>query len=447
MTSLDEGAEDLVPRKAPVIDRNRFMAGLATDLSMAVPNNSFTALILVELAGFKHLNRRFGYQSGDSILALVYQRLTENVKKASLVARLGDDMFAIIVPDMQSLRLLPVAASKIQQILAVPFTCKREDVRLECYVGISVAPLNAHQEEALLVHAEQSLESARGEQDRCFVADDTAGEKGVSMWKIRDELNRAIGAGELSLNYQPKVCLQTFMPVAGEALMRWNSKKLGAVSPELFIPVAEQTGLILDLTEWAILTLPREAAHIHFRDQPLNISLNLSTKDIASGGLHATLESALNIWNMDCSNITLEITESTLMENPKHCFEIMEELKAMGFRISIDDFGTGYSSMSYFKLIPANEIKIDRCFVKNLVNDRDDQVLVKAIIALAHHFKMTTVAEGVEDMETLEMLMSMKCDYAQGYHFSKPLPGEAFSEWLASYSFARYFSPPKKRAS
>ncbi|MFK8020803.1 MAG: putative bifunctional diguanylate cyclase/phosphodiesterase [Pseudomonadales bacterium] len=446
MTSLREEGEELVPKKAPEINRARFLTGLSADLSIGIENNSLTALILIDLSCFRHINRRFGYETGDSLLALVHQRLRESIKKASIVCRLGDDLFAVVVPDMQSLRLLPVAASRVQQIIADPVQTQGEDIRLECFIGISVAPLHANQEQKLFIHAEQSLESARLSPDRTFIADATQVESGMNEWNVRDELNRAIGAGELALHYQPKVCLQSFMPVACEALMRWDSPTLGTVAPDVFIPVAERTGLIHDLTEWVILTLPREAAHIQFRDQPLNVALNLSPKDLTTGDLHATLESALNIWNMDSSNITLEITESSLLENRERCFQVMEELKDLGFRISIDDFGTGYSSMSYFKLIPANEIKIDKCFITNLVHDRDDQVLVRAIIALAHHFNMKTVAEGVEDMQTLQMLMRMKCDYAQGYHFSRPLPGAEFRAWLEGYNMTRYFSPPKAKA-
>ncbi|MFK7733947.1 MAG: putative bifunctional diguanylate cyclase/phosphodiesterase [Pseudomonadales bacterium] len=444
MTSLRENGEDLTPRKPPDIDRARFLTGLSADLDIGQRENSLTALLLVDIKNFRHLNRRFGYGVGDSILAHVHSQLKDNVKKASIISRLGDDLFAIVVPEMQSLRLLPVAASKVQQILAEPIRYQSQDIRLECYVGVSVAPLHANHEEAFLIHAERSLEQARQEREGRFVADGTSDKETLNEWKLRDELNRAIGAGELALHYQPKVSLQNFMPVACEALMRWNSPTLGNVRPDIFIPIAETTGLISDLTEWAILTLPREASHIEYRDKLLNISLNLSPNDLVSGNLQATLESALNIWEMSSENITLEITESSLMDNPDQCFEMMEELKSLGFKISIDDFGTGYSSMSYFKLIPANEIKIDKCFVSNLVTDRDDQIIVRAIIAIAHHFGMSVVAEGVEDMATLEMLMKMKCDYAQGYHFTKPLPGGEFREWLDKYNMIKYFSPPKK---
>ncbi len=444
MTSLRDSGEDLVPRKPPDIDRARFLTGLSADLDIGQREDSLTALLLVDIKNFRHLNRRFGYRVGDSILAHVHSCLKENIKKASIVSRLGDDLFAVVVPDMQSLRLLPVAASKVQQILAQPLRCQGQEIRLECYVGVSVAPLHANAGEAMLIHAERSLEKARQEPDGRFVAEGTGDKESLNEWKLRDELNRAIGAGELVLYYQPKVSLQNFKPVACEALMRWNSAKLGNVRPDIFIPIAETSGLITDLTEWAILTLPREAAHIQYNNTLLNVSLNLSPKDLVSGNLQATLESALNIWEMPSENITLEITESSLMDNPELCFEMMEELKSFGFKISIDDFGTGYSSMSYFKMVPANEIKIDKCFVSNLVNDRDDQIIVRAIIAIAHHFGMSVVAEGVEDMETLEVLMKMKCDYAQGYHFSKPLPGAEFRQWLDTYNMIKYFSPPKR---
>ncbi|MEM8501289.1 MAG: diguanylate cyclase, partial [Pseudomonadota bacterium] len=288
MTSLRDNGEDLAPRKPPDIDRMRFLTGLSADLDIGLREDSLTALILVDIKNFRHLNRRFGYGVGDSILAYVHSQLKEHIKKASIVSRLSGNLFAVVVPEMQSLRLLPAAASKMQQILAEPIRCQGQDIRLECYVGVSVAPLHANVDEALLIHAERSLERARQEQDRRFVADSTGDKEPLNEWKLRDELNRAIGAGELALHYQPKVSLQNFKPVACEALMRWNSPTLGNVRPDIFIPIAENTCLISDLTEWAILTLPREAAHIEYRNTLLNVSLNLSPKDLVAGNLQAT---------------------------------------------------------------------------------------------------------------------------------------------------------------
>lgn len=447
MTSSPEDANTLVLQKAPAIDRAGLLSGLAADLHNDSQQKRFTALILVELAGFRHLNRRFGFEVGDSVLAYVLNHLFENIKKASLVGRIGDDCFAIVVPELKSLSLLPVSANKIQQILAAPIVYQQEEIHLDSYVGISVAPLNAISNQQLLMHAEQSLQRARRAIDHCYMADaETEDSPPLNEWELQEALRRAAGANELMLCYQPKICLQTLTPVACEALMRWHSESFGEVSPGVFIPLAEESGLIMDLTEWAALALPREAIDFRYDEVPLNVALNVSPKDLVAGHLHATLESALNIWDMPSTNVTLEITEGTLMDNPQASFDLMQALKQQGFRLSIDDFGTGYSSMSYFKLIPADEIKIDKCFITNLANDCDDQVLVRAIIDLAHHFQMKTVAEGVEDMQTLQMLMAMKCDYAQGYHFTPALPSDQFKTWLSNYQVQDYFPQESQRS-
>ncbi len=445
MTSLHDVGEKLPPQKAPAIDRERFMAGLATDLHAGCQSGTLTALILVDIFRLRHINNRFGYETGDSVLAWVYEALCAGVKKASVIRRLDGNVFGISVPEMKSPRLLPVAAGKIQQLLNRPISCHEDEIRLDCSVSITVGPDYGHTEHRLLLHAEQCLERAKQDGSRCYVVEALDEENRIGEWELRDELNKAVGSGELKLYYQPKISLANFMPTACEALMRWDSEKLGRVGPDQFIPVAERTGQILDLSEWAILTLPREARHIRYRNQALNVALNLSPRDLSAGHLQSTLESALNIWEMPREKLTLEITESTLMDNPQQSQELMQNLRNRGYRLSIDDFGTGYSSMSYFKLIPAHEIKIDKYFIQNLVHDRGDQIIVKAVIAIAHHFNMKTVAEGVEDEATLKLLMKMKCDYAQGYYFSRPLVGEEFQQWLEGYSMARYFSPQEKQ--
>lgn len=449
MTSLSDptqGGKGVVSGKAPDISRSRFFSGLSADLHAAQASGSTTALILVELAEFRHLNRQFGFSVGDGILARVQMILESAVKKASMVVRIGDDQFAIVVPDLQSTRLLPVAAGKIQKLLFEPIEHQGRLIKLRSYVAVSAAPMHGISEDELTLHAEQSMDRAKSASDGTYVADSEDGNSVVSEWKLREELTKAIEDGELELHYQPKVCLDSFTPVASEALLRWNSPKLGQVSPEVFVSMAEKSYLINDLTEWAIMSLPRVARDMKFRDLPLNISVNLSTKDLAGGNLIATLESAMNIWGMNSENITLEITEGALMENPEHSFKVMNALKDRGFRISIDDFGTGYSSLAYFKMIPADEIKIDKCFIMNLTNDKGDQAIVKTIIAIAHHFDLKTVAEGVEDLATLQMLMRMKCDYAQGYHFTKALEASEFRKWLAEYNMRHYFTAPAAKA-
>lgn len=439
MTSSVNVTSETQSAVAPVIDREALNTTLANDLAIGRETDKLTALILINLSGFRQINRRYGFAVGDSLLAHVHSTLQEKVTKASLVCRIGGDVFAVVVPLMQSRLMLPVAATKIQQLLAEPFNIQKDEIRLQCHIGISVAPEDANQAANLLSHAEKSLAIARKRVERIYVAEESSNDDEIlDEWKIREGLHIALVEDEFCLLFQPKVCLRTFTPVACETLVRWNSASLGPVSPELFIPIAEECGLINVITERVIMSLPRSAEALKFRGQALNISINLSPIDLMSSSLSATLESALNIWGLAAENITLEITESAVMESPEHCFQLMEKLKQQGFRISIDDFGTGYSSMSYFKLIPANEIKIDKYFVSNLCTDKGDQAIVKAVISIAHDFNMSVVAEGVEDEATLKMLAQLGCDYAQGYHFSKPLPAEEFSGWLDNYKMWDY---------
>ena len=262
---------------------------------------------------------------------------------------------------------------------------------------------------------------------------------GVAVtWELRDDLADAIREGELEVHYQPKINVQTYDVWGSEALVRWFSAKRGPMRPDQFIGVAEESGLIQPLTRFVLNSAMRCLMMWQRDGHDIGVAVNLPASMLLDSSLVNMMESLLSIWDIEPGRLTLEVTESAIMADVDKCFATMSRLKELGARISIDDFGTGYSSFSYFKNIPADELKIDRAFVSGMVNDDADQHIVETIISLAHRFDMKVVAEGIEDRETIELLKKLRCDVGQGYYIAKPMPQEEYDAWLDA---RRYIQP------
>jgi EAL domain-containing protein (putative c-di-GMP-specific phosphodiesterase class I) len=251
--------------------------------------------------------------------------------------------------------------------------------------------------------------------------------------EIETGLRRALENGELSLNYQAKVDMGSRTITGAEALLRWTSPELGQVTPDEFIPVAEETGLIVSIGEWILDTACKEAAGWNkLVADPVHVGVNLSSIQFLQGDLIKSVESALAHSGLPASLLDLELTESILVANPEETIETLDRLKTAGASVSIDDFGTGYSSLSYLKRLPVDELKIDKAFVLNMTEDKDDEVIVRSTIDLAHNLGLMVVAEGVESAEHVERLKALGCDLGQGYYFAKPIPITEFTTWLAN---------------
>lgn len=302
-----------------------------------------------------------------------------------------------------------------------------------------MAPICGTSGDDAFLMAERALRVAVEKRTSYVIAHEGMRERPVPALS-RGVLDMALAEGEFSFYYQPKVDIQTGIPTNCEALIRWERAGLGLVPTEQFIEMAEKGGLIYQITDWALKAVVRQSRSIAYQGNHLGVAVNISATDIYQESLIDSIDSTLAIWNIAPHLLTIEVTEGALLEDPERCIKVLTAVRDRGIRVSIDDFGTGYSSLSYFKRIPADELKIDKSFVLNFKESIEDQSIVETIIGLAHKFDMRVVAEGVENIETLQLLKNMGCDYAQGYLFSKPLNRDGFAEWLENYQQDAYFS-------
>lgn len=412
-----------------LISREKLFQYVNAELKTLGPDEKL-ALLVIDANGMDGIDRHFGYRFSDNLLLSIQKRLKESLKKAHFLARLDRTRFALAIPGLKSERLLPVAAEKIRLLLDEPFTLDEKSTVARCALGISVAPENGINAHTLLSVAEASALAAQRAHTPCVIASPNSMRQDIPYLSAPG-LKSSMAADEFSMAYQPKINLKSGEPETCEALLRWIPDGAEhAVNTEHFIAMAEQQRLMPAVTEWVIKTTIREASQLSYKDEQLGVALNISASDMRTVGLQASIIDALNIWGMSPELLTIEITESAIIENPDECFGILNTLRDHGIRVSVDDFGTGYSSLSYFKKIPADEIKIDQSFITNLANSAADAEIVAAITGLAHKFNMLVVCEGVENEESLKVLQSLDCDYAQGYYFSKPSGLRELKRWL-----------------
>jgi diguanylate cyclase (GGDEF)-like protein len=388
------------------------------------------ALLLVDAGNPGKLIAGFGQQAADAWLLQVATMLKSFCREKDTVSRIGDHTFAVLLPGISKPGHAVLAAEKIMRMQREVIETFESPVRLDLRIGIANYPDHADDPEDLLQKARIALEVARDvESGYATFSPDTAATI-TSRWEMQQELVAAVEEGALNLHYQPKVSTVDGEPSGAEALMRWTSIKKGPIVPDVFIPLAEEAGLMMEITRFAINTALRQASEWPDIGRPLNVAVNVTPDSIQDAEFVDMVKSALSIWGTPNRNLILEITESALVEDSEKNFDTLNRLREAGIGISIDDFGTGYSSLSYFKDIPASELKIDQSFVSNMLTEEKDRNIVETIIWLAHRFDLSVVAEGVEDARTLKALAGMNCNLAQGFFISKALPQEEFIRWL-----------------
>lgn len=410
-----------------------FNARLAKEMGAAGTAGQALALILVEIRQFFLHNYKFGFAAGEQVMSHSLTRLQHCMPKATVIERIAPGRIGLIVPDVAVPELLPIAAERIGRAMADPFATGDREITISPAVGVAVFPDHGTRPEALLSEAELALTEAERSASAYHIASRADSEAHLAAWHLERDLLRALRDDELELYYQPQVCLKNGCVSGAETLMRWTTADSQRVDPNQFIPIAEASGAIHDLTEWAVNTALREMSGLLTRHPALSVAVNVSASSIYDHGLVRLVESALAIWDVPPACLVIEVTESSLMKNPDLCFRNLTWLRDLGVGIAIDDFGTGFSSLSYFKAIPADKIKIDQSFVRNMLHDPVDARLVRTIIDLAHNFGLTLVAEGVEDRETLKRLQEMDCDLVQGFHLSHPLDLQAYRQWLEHF--------------
>lgn len=397
------------------------------------------AVMFIDLDKFKGINDTLGHDVGDRLLQMVAHRLTECLREEDTVGRQGGDEFIVLLGILSAAEDAALVAQKILDALSTPFIINGRDLHTSASIGIAVYPQDGTDVETLLKNSDTAMYHAKetGRSNYQFFTQ-AMNAAATERLLLESSLRQAIDRNELLLHYQPLVSLGEGGIVATEALVRWNHPELGLVSPVRFIPVAEDSGLIVPLGEWVLRQACTQLKQWREQGVPLRrMVVNLSPRQFRQKHLVQTFSRVLSETGVDPHWLGLEITESVIMENPEVSIGILEELKALGIELSLDDFGTGYSSLGYLKRFPIDKLKIDQSFVRDITTDADDKAMVAAIIVMAHQLNIRVVAEGVETEAQLAFLREQGCDEYQGYYFSKPLPAdEVYAKFGAMTRFS-----------
>lgn len=393
------------------------------DLLSQAGKNSVGVLIL-DLDRFKGINDTFGHDVGDQLLQKVSERLADCLEKSSILARLGPDEFAVAVPDIVSPESISFLAEKLLVALSAPI--ELEDNRLYCSasMGLALYPTDGGTVDTLIKHAGVALHKAKEQSTGGyrFYSPEMNLVTGQRL-AMETHLRQALERQELSLHYQPQIDLPSGKVIGMEALLRWESSALGNIPPSRFIPLAEETGLILPIGDWVLETACKQAKEWHLAGyHDLRMAVNISVCQFKQSNFIERLDHILQETGLDPEYLEVELTESIVMERSEETLMTLTDLKIRGMKLAIDDFGTGYSMLSYLKYFPIDRIKIDRSFIRDITTDSDDAAITEAIVVMAHSLKLKVVAEGVETKEQLEFLRRCGCEEVQGYYFSRPHP-------------------------
>ena len=393
------------------------------------------ALLFLDLDHFKTINDSLGHNIGDSLLLQVSQRLQECIRETDTISRQGGDEFLIVLPDIDDLDIIANIAVKILERLSPPFLMGPHELTTSLSIGISIYPDDGDDFDTLLKKADMAMYHAKeaGRNTYRFFAD-RMNENADEYVLLRTGLQKALDQNEMVLHYQPQIHLPSQQVIGVEALIRWNHPQLGLVQPGRFIPVAEESGLIVPIGEWVLQQACRQAREWQLAGLPkLVVAVNLSAVQFKRDNLMKSVSDALMAADLDPTCLELELTESILIKDTDNVLLTVKKLKALGVKLSIDDFGTGYSSLSYLKRFEVDKVKIDQSFVRDITSDPNDAAIVRAILQMSHSLGLTTIAEGVEDSETLEILQGYDCDEVQGYFYSRPLPADQMAKFLAEW--------------
>ena len=390
------------------------------------------ALLLLDLDRFKAVNDTLGHQAGDALLQQVAARLQGALRTSDTVARLGGDEFAVLLPGADRDGAVQATQTLLAALVA-PVRLEGQTVQVGASIGVALAPAQGREAAVLLRHADRAMYVAKRGGSGYAVYDSRQDDDHADAVLRAEELRRALATDELALHYQPMVDLRTGRVTGVEALVRWAHPTQGLLAPEAFIPLAEQTGLIVPLTRWVLERALAQGAAWGRAGRPLAVAVNLSVRTMHDAQLPDTLGWLLRRYALAPGGVMLEITESVLLADPPQAQAVLTRLSALGVRVAIDDFGAGYSSLAYLKQLPVAAVKIDQSFVHSLGRTATkDRAIVRSIVELGHNLGLVVVAEGVEDEETWEQLGALGCDAAQGYYVSQPLPASSLDRWLAS---------------
>jgi len=411
-------------------NRCLFDRTLSEMLNTASQKQHMLSVIVFELERFQDINNTLGYHHGDSVLQQTVQRIHPIKREADFFARIGGASFAFILPSATNYEASKVA-KKLFHIACDPFFINGSLIELSLKVGISSFPKHGKTPALLLQRADMAMRQTTTSINEPVLYKPSMEADKIRSLQLFGKLRQAINQQQLKLVYQVKVDCSTQQITSVEALVRWNDHEEGTISPSEFIPLAEKSGLIIPLTQWVFQESIQQCSLWHQKGINIAISINISTRDLMHHHFPQHINALLIKHQVDAKHITLEITETSLMEHPKQALQTLNHLRQLGFLISIDDFGTGYSSLAYLKELPVTELKIDQQFIFNLNHNTGDQMIVRSTIELAHNFGLKVVAEGIENIENMTMLENMGCDTVQGFFISHPLTANKLEEWLA----------------
>lgn len=445
-SNLEQAAQRLQheTRQAMQIDTLTALPGrdlFEQRIDAALQQQSNVALVCLGLDGFSKINESLGTGVGDLVLREVGKRLSlysvqwEQPTVYDSVSRIGGDEFALCMAGLAGEDALALRATELLRRLAAPYQVGGHTLFLTASAGASLYPSQADSAHALMLNAESALHHAKPSGPGSYLIFDAAMNRQVARsLHIHNELHRALAQGDLQVYYQPQVQIATGKVVGFEALLRWQHETLGWISPAEFIPVAEQSGIIVQIGQWVMHTAAQQAAewlaqgHSDFR-----MAVNLSVRQFAGKDLPQLVQEVLRDTGLPPHMLELEVTESMALQSVASTLGTLNACKALGVKLAMDDFGTGYSSLAYLKHYPLDALKIDQAFVRNITQDAGDAAITRAIVAMAHSFGMTVIAEGVETVAQLEFLKSLGCEDFQGYLFSKPVPADQAVLCFAGY--------------
>jgi len=420
---------------------------ISLSLKRGAKQSSKFALLFLDLDHFKQVNDTLGHNAGDLLLRQVSSRLKEAVRKTDgvsrseentsktpteAIARLGGDEFVVLIDQVDRVEDAAYIARRICKSLAKSFNLDGNEVRITTTIGISLFPEDGEDADKLLKHADVAMYHAKeqGRNGYQFYSQ-SIHQLALERFALERDLRKALETDGLYLEYQPKIALKNNELTGLEALVRWNHPERGSVSPADFIPLAEETGLIVPIGEWVLETACEQMVKwMEAGIPPFIMAVNCSSIQLVRTDMASVIKTVLENTGLNPAYLEIELTESLLLENVEEGINILQALKDLGLHVSIDDFGTGFSSLSYLKRLPVDKLKIDQSFIKDLTTDPGDAAIVTSMITLAHNLELTVIAEGVENTEQLGFLRAERCDEIQGYLVSRPMPGDTFSDWL-----------------
>jgi len=396
------------------------------------------ALLFIDLDNFKAINDTLGHAAGDGLLKEAASRLLECVRESDALNRHGGDEFLMAVSGLDTAEAITSVLLKILDVMQLPIKIEEQEISLSVSIGVAIYPDDGVEFRTLLQNADTAMYQAKDAGRNTYrYFDESMHVNLIEYQQLRVGLRHGLENNEFILHYQPQIDLASHSVIGVEALLRWNRKDIGLVSPGRFIPVAEDSGLIVPIGEWVLGEACRQAVAWSKDGMPaVIVAVNLSAVQFRRGNLEQTVTRILDETGLDPSRLELELTESILINNTESVLSTVERLKRLGVRLSIDDFGTGYSSLAYLKRFSVDKLKIDQSFVRDIVTDPNDAAIVRAIVQMAHSLNLRTIAEGVETVEALEYLRSYNCDEVQGYYFAKPIPADAVHQFIVDHEKA-----------